>query len=30
MGYRVLRLDAEVALRSLPEALERFRGALGW
>ncbi len=28
LGWRVLRLDAELVLRDLPEALARIRGAL--
>jgi hypothetical protein len=29
MGYRVVRLEAELVLDSLPEALERVKQALG-
>jgi len=29
MGYRVLRLDAEIVLRELPVVVERVRGAFG-
>ena len=29
LGYRVLRLDAELVLRNLPEAVARIRAALG-
>jgi very-short-patch-repair endonuclease len=30
LGYRVLRLDAELVMRELPAALARVRDALAW